>query len=101
MVEKKIGCLPVVENDRLVGLITETDILLQYLKDCAGRLRAAGRTTPTRCKNRAPLRAPCCRAARAEEPQVYRKSPGAPVSGAVCPRVLSRGTFLAAVTDSS
>jgi CBS domain-containing protein len=27
MIEKKIGCLPVVENERLVGLITETDIL--------------------------------------------------------------------------
>lgn len=37
MVEQKIGCLPVVDGDRLVGLITETDILTQYLKDCAGR----------------------------------------------------------------
>jgi CBS domain-containing protein len=27
MMEKKIGCLPVVENDTLVGLLTETDIL--------------------------------------------------------------------------
>jgi CBS domain-containing protein len=34
MMDKKIGCLPVVEDDRLVGLITETDIMLQYLKDC-------------------------------------------------------------------
>jgi CBS domain-containing membrane protein len=34
MVEKKIGCLPVVEEDRLVGLITETDIMTQYLKEC-------------------------------------------------------------------
>ncbi|MBM4275934.1 MAG: CBS domain-containing protein [Deltaproteobacteria bacterium] len=34
MLEKKIGCLPVVEGDRLVGLITETDILTQYLKEC-------------------------------------------------------------------
>ncbi|MFI5355012.1 MAG: CBS domain-containing protein [Desulfobaccales bacterium] len=34
MMDKKIGCLPVVEGDRLVGLITETDIMLQYLKDC-------------------------------------------------------------------
>ncbi len=34
MVDKKIGCLPVVDQDRLVGLITETDIMLQYLKDC-------------------------------------------------------------------
>ena len=33
MVERKIGCLPVVENERLVGLLTETDILLQYLKE--------------------------------------------------------------------
>jgi len=36
MVEQKIGCLPVVEGDRLVGLITETDIMCQYLKECAG-----------------------------------------------------------------
>jgi CBS domain-containing protein len=34
MLDKKIGCLPVVEDDRLVGLITETDILLQYLQWC-------------------------------------------------------------------
>jgi len=27
MMEKKIGCLPVVEAERFVGLITETDIL--------------------------------------------------------------------------
>jgi CBS domain-containing protein len=27
MAEAKIGCLPVVENDQLVGLITETDLL--------------------------------------------------------------------------
>jgi len=36
MIDRKIGCLPVVDNDRLVGLITETDIMLQYLKDCRG-----------------------------------------------------------------
>lgn len=34
MMTKKIGCLPVLESDHLVGLITETDIMLQYLKDC-------------------------------------------------------------------
>ena len=34
MMDKKIGCLPVVEGDHLVGLITETDNMLQYLKDC-------------------------------------------------------------------
>ena len=38
MLDHKIGCLPVVENDRLVGLITETDILVQYLKDCGADL---------------------------------------------------------------
>jgi CBS domain-containing protein len=27
MMEKKIGCLPVVENNALVGLLTETDML--------------------------------------------------------------------------
>ncbi len=36
MVDKKIGCLPVVEGDRLVGLITETDILMQYCKEMGG-----------------------------------------------------------------
>ncbi len=35
MVEEKIGCLPVVEDNLLVGLITETDILLQYVLECA------------------------------------------------------------------
>ena len=34
MVDQKIGCLPVAENEGLVGLITETDILLDYLKIC-------------------------------------------------------------------
>jgi CBS domain-containing protein len=27
----------VVQDNRLVGLITETDILLQYVKECGGR----------------------------------------------------------------
>jgi CBS domain-containing protein len=27
MLERKIGCLPVVEHDTLVGLLTESDIL--------------------------------------------------------------------------
>jgi CBS domain-containing protein len=35
MMEEKIGCLPVVEDGQLVGLITETDILTQYLKECS------------------------------------------------------------------
>jgi CBS domain-containing protein len=34
MLDKKIGCLPVVEKAGLVGLITETDILAHYLKIC-------------------------------------------------------------------
>ncbi len=36
MLEKKIGCLPVIENDRLIGLVTETDVLMQYCKDLEG-----------------------------------------------------------------
>ena len=27
MIDKKIGCLPIIKNGRLIGLITETDIL--------------------------------------------------------------------------
>ena len=38
MMHKKIGCLPVVEDDRLVGLITETDIMVQFLKNCGADL---------------------------------------------------------------
>ena len=34
MMEEKIGCLPVVEDNIIVGLITETDILMQYVKEC-------------------------------------------------------------------
>jgi CBS domain-containing protein len=31
MLEKKIGCLPVVQNGNLVGMVTETDILKFYV----------------------------------------------------------------------
>ena len=37
MLEKKIGCLPVVQDNRLVGMVTETDILscfLMHYEDC-------------------------------------------------------------------
>jgi CBS domain-containing protein len=27
MMDKKIGCLPVVDGDRLIGMVTETDML--------------------------------------------------------------------------
>lgn len=32
MTEKKIGCLPVVEGESLVGLVTETDILSYFAR---------------------------------------------------------------------
>jgi CBS domain-containing protein len=32
MAERKIGCLPVVQGDRLVGLLTETDVLRYFAK---------------------------------------------------------------------
>jgi CBS domain-containing protein len=37
MIEEKIGCLPVVDGTQMVGLITETDVLLQYIKECGQR----------------------------------------------------------------
>lgn len=27
MIERKIGCLPVIENGKLVGIVTETDFV--------------------------------------------------------------------------
>jgi len=33
MLERKIGCLPVVEGDRLVGLLTETDLLRELAEE--------------------------------------------------------------------
>jgi len=36
MLEKKIGCLPVIEEGSLVGLITETDILRHYVESKKG-----------------------------------------------------------------
>ena len=37
MVEKKIGCLPVMRNGALVGLITETDIFETFVEILGGR----------------------------------------------------------------
>lgn len=42
MIERRIGCLPVVENDRLCGLLSETDCL-RYLTRL---LEVAGVTAP-------------------------------------------------------
>jgi CBS domain-containing protein len=36
MAERKIGCLPVVADNKLQGLVTETDILMQYCRDLGG-----------------------------------------------------------------
>lgn len=36
MVERKIGCLPVVQDKKLLGLITETDILVLYCRELGG-----------------------------------------------------------------
>ncbi len=30
MAERKIGCLPVTEDEKLVGLVTETDVLRHF-----------------------------------------------------------------------
>jgi acetoin utilization protein AcuB len=37
MVEKKIGCLPVMSNGKLVGMITETDIFESFVEILSGR----------------------------------------------------------------
>jgi len=47
MLRKKIGCLPVVENGGLVGVLTETDILRHVIEVEAGGLGAAGRARST------------------------------------------------------
>ena len=37
MIEEKIGCLPVVEDNLLVGLITATNVLVQAVEECGQR----------------------------------------------------------------
>jgi acetoin utilization protein AcuB len=37
MVSKKIGCLPVMEGDKLVGIITETDIFRAFVEVLGGK----------------------------------------------------------------
>ena len=34
MVAHKIGAVPIVERDELVGIITETDMLRAFVNDC-------------------------------------------------------------------
>ena len=37
MASRKIGCLPVLEEGRLVGLVTETDLLQHFAEDYSSR----------------------------------------------------------------
>jgi CBS domain-containing membrane protein len=37
--ENKIGCLPVVEGSRLVGILTESDFVRRFVEEEAGRAR--------------------------------------------------------------
>jgi CBS domain-containing membrane protein len=37
--ENKIGCLPVVEGNRLVGILTESDFVRRFVEEQAGRER--------------------------------------------------------------
>jgi CBS domain-containing protein len=37
MASRKIGCLPVLEEGRLVGLVTETDLLQHFAQDYSSR----------------------------------------------------------------
>ena len=36
MIEKKIGCLPVMQDDKLVGIITDTDIFRSFVEISGG-----------------------------------------------------------------
>ena len=36
MIEKKIGCLPVMQGEKLVGIITDTDIFANYVEISGG-----------------------------------------------------------------
>lgn len=33
MVERKLGCLPVVDGEKLVGILTETDFVVRYARE--------------------------------------------------------------------
>ena len=44
MVDRKIGCLPVVQDNKLLGLITETDILVQYCEELSGCFKTGPKT---------------------------------------------------------
>ena len=44
MVEKKVGCLPVLEDDVVIGIITETDLLAQLMEMLATRTRGVRAT---------------------------------------------------------
>ena len=35
MLERKIGCLPVLEGDKIVGIITESDFVAQFARSCS------------------------------------------------------------------
>lgn len=37
LIESRIGCLPVVEDDELVGILTETDLIRSFVELLAGR----------------------------------------------------------------
>jgi len=48
MAENKIGCLPVVEDEELVGIVTETDVL-RWIAESGDRATAGSATSdPTR-----------------------------------------------------
>jgi CBS domain-containing membrane protein len=56
MIERKIGCLPVVEHDRLVGIITETDILRYVAEHPSIDSTPPSQASPIDCSDFVPQR---------------------------------------------
>jgi acetoin utilization protein AcuB len=53
IVQRRFGALPVVDNGKVVGIITETDLLSYYANDAMERERAAlARRTPPAARKR-------------------------------------------------
>jgi CBS domain-containing protein len=87
MREGPIGSLPVVEDGKLAGIVTATDVLDELGRTSAGRNRRYGRRVPTPdSRHRAPF--------LDRLPRAYRRSAGRTVAPEVPTYILARGVEL-------